>query len=213
MIPRNLRTHHIMANTTKTTKTTKRLRNKVRIQPIRSRDELAAVAIAIADLTIERDKTAASRDERLAEVADGFNVRLEALEDGIAQGVKRLRAHAVANRDTLFGDRQSIRVAGHELRFRKGSGKVAYNAGVKAGDALDALLAAEDEARVDQFAKVTVALDKHAILRAWRESGELRGFLEGIGIRVVVEEEFSFVPNREDGEAVGAGEKDTTLAD
>lgn len=190
-----------------TTDRTSRLRKKLRIAPIKSREELATLAIATADLTIERDKTAATRDERIAQVADGYNVALDQLNEEIAGNIKRLRHWAIANRDAAFEGRQSIEVAGHELRFRRGSGKVAYAPGVKAGDALESILAADDEAKVEQFAKVSAALDKNAILRAWRESAESRAFLESIGIRVLIEEDFQFIPARKDAPALNSGEK------
>ncbi len=181
-----------------------RLRKKVRIQPVATREELVALAINTADLTIERDKTIAARDQQLAEIQDGYNVEIEELENAIDANVKRLRAWAVINRETEFAGKQSIEVAGHELAFRKGSGKVAFLPGVKAGDALDALLASEDDAVIDKFAKVSVALDKNAVIKACRESGEARKFLESLGITVVVEEDFKFTPNRPDAVAVVA---------
>lgn len=181
-----------------------RLRHKVRIQPITSREELTALAIATADLTIARDAAIATRDARVAEILDGCNIEIEELNLAIDGNVKRLRAWAVAHRGTAFEGKQSIEVAGHELAFRKGSGKVAFLPGVKAGDALDALLASEDDAVIDRFAKVSVALDKNAVIKACRESGEARKFLEGLGITVVVEEDFKFVPNRPDAAAITA---------
>ncbi|MBB5351084.1 phage host-nuclease inhibitor protein Gam [Haloferula luteola] len=183
-----------------------RIRQKVRIAPVKNRDELTALVIATADLTIERDVTAARRDQALSEIQDGFNVQIETLDKEIAENVKRMRAWALAHRGNEFGERQSITVAGHDLEFRKGSGKVAYLPGVKAGDALDALLASED-ATIDRFAKVSVALDKNAILRAYRDSSEARSFLQAIGITVVVEEDFRFRPNRPEAEAMSGGKE------
>lgn len=188
-----------------TSTTAKRLRDKVRIAPIRDRDELTTLVIATAELTIERDRTAATRDARISEVADGFNIQLDQLDEAITTNVKRMKAWAIAHRQPAFGKAQSIEVAGHELSFRKGSGKVAYAAGVKAGDALESLLAAEDETAIDRYAKVNVSLDKNAILKAWRESTEARAFLTALGITVLVEEDFRFTPNREDREAHSAG--------
>lgn len=201
--------------------TARKAAKRGRIAPIKDREELAALSIATADLILEKDKAIITRDQKLADINDAWNPTIEVFEKQIGDNVQRLKLWATAHRVTEFGDKQSIKVCGHELAFRKGSGAVDFDAGVKAGDALESLLAIEDEAAhgdlanlleipeadiagladkwIDDFSKVSVTLDKNRILRVFREGpAAARKFLESIGIRMVVKEEFHFTPNREE---------------
>jgi hypothetical protein len=204
-----------------TTTTARKAAKRGRIAPIKNREELAAVAMATAEALLERDKAIITRDQRLAAIGDDFNPLIESYEKPIEENIQRMKLWSTAHRAEAFGKEQSIKVCGHVLAFRKGSGAVDFDAGVKAADALEGLLAIEDEAThaelaeelqipavliaenaerwIDDFSKVTVSLDKNRILRVFREGPEpARKFLESIGIRMVVKEEFHFTPNREE---------------
>lgn len=182
-------------------KTKARGLERLRGEPIRDRDELAAVVILAAQATIDRDRLALERDEAVAAIQEDFNLRLEALEGRIERDVARMRAWATRHREE-FGEARHITVAGHELAWRKSPGAVAYLPGWKAGDALEAVLNAEDEAVAGTYTKVSASLDKNAVLRAWREGPGQRELLLSMGIEVVEPEEFKFIPNRDGAEAV-----------
>lgn len=177
--------------------TAKKLLDAVRIQPLADRDEATAIAAATAQLHLARDKAALTRDERIEALKMEFELEIEELSREIGKNEKRLADWAVKNRKAEFGERKSITLAGHKLVFREGTGTVEYVPGVKAGDALDSILAAEDETMAERFVRVKPTLDKNAVLAAWRSSGTLREFLEGVGITVVKRESFTFEPDRD----------------
>lgn len=179
------------------TTTAKKLLSKIRLEPIRDRDEATAIAIATAGLTLQQEKAALIRDEKIEALKAEFNLTIEEIGREIEKNTKRLSAWALANRKAEFGDRQSILLGGHKLAFREGSGKVEFAPGVKEAEALDALLGHEDEAIIERFVAVKTSLDKNAVLSAWRSSTTLRDLLTGCGIAVVKVEKFSFEPDRD----------------
>jgi phage host-nuclease inhibitor protein Gam len=175
---------------------TARAAARLRVEPIRDRDELAAICITTARDTIERDARAIERDERLQAIKEEYALEIETIEERIESSIKRMKAWASANR-AEFHDRKTITVAGHTLAWRKSPGAVAYAPGVKAADVLDAVLSHPEETVAEAYTKVTATLDKNAILRAWRESQEKRDLLTSLGIEVIEPEEFTFTPDRE----------------
>ena len=179
------------------TKTKKKaaLLARARIEPIMNRDELAAVAIVTARLTIERDSKIIGRDEALAAIKEEYALDIEDMEDQIDNATKRMRAWALANRDE-FGERQSLAVAGHELAFRKSPGQVAYAPGMKEADVLDGVLAL-DEDTAERLTTVKVALDKKAALKLWASGPDGQALLRSLGVEVIHPEEFTFKPDRE----------------
>jgi phage host-nuclease inhibitor protein Gam len=170
---------------------------KVRIEPIRDRDEATAIAAGTARLILEQEKSALIRDERLEALKAEFNLQIEEFGREIEKNTKRLSQWALANREREFGDKKSITLAGHKLAFREGTGKVEFATGTKEAEALDAILAAEDDAVIERFVAIKTSLDKNAVLAAWRASETLREFLGNCGVRVVKEEKFSFEPDRD----------------
>jgi len=179
------------------TTTAKSLLKKLRIDPIRDRDEATAIAAGTAALILQKDKAALIRDERIEALKMEFAVEIEELDRRVDANTKRLSAWAVANRKAEFGDRQTITLAGHKLAFREGTGKVEFMAGVKEAEALETILAAEDESLAERFVAIKASLNKNAVLSAWRGSQTLRDFLGSAGIAVVKEERFTFEPDRD----------------
>lgn len=186
------------------TATAKKLLKKVRIAPIADREEATAIAAATAALILEQEKAALIRDERIEALKMEFNVQIEEYGREVEKNTKRLSDWAVRNRKAEFGDKQTIRLAGHKLAFREGTGRVEFTTGTKEKEALDLILAAEDESIVDRFVKVTPKLDKNAVLTAWRSSETLRDFLGACGVEVVKTESFSFEPDRDAVAEAGA---------
>ena len=179
------------------TTTAKALLKKIRIEPIKSRDEATAIAAGTAALMLQQEKAAIIRDERMAALKLEFAIEIEALGRQAEANIKRLSAWAQANRKAEFGDKQSILLAGHKLAFREGTGKVEFAAGTKEAEALDVILAAEDESLAERFVTIKTSLNKNAVLSAWRSSETLREFFGTAGISVVKEERFAFEPDRD----------------
>jgi phage host-nuclease inhibitor protein Gam len=176
----------------------KSLLSKLRLTPIKNREEATAIAAGTAGLILAKDKAALIRDERIEALKLEFAIEIEELDREIDKNTKRLSSWALTHRKAEFGDRQSITLAGHKLAFREGTGKVEFAAGTKEGDALDRILAAEDESLIDRFVALKTSLNKNAVLSAWRTgSQELRDFLGNCGLCVVKEEKFSFEPDRD----------------
>jgi phage host-nuclease inhibitor protein Gam len=179
------------------TTTAKSLLKKIRIEPIRDRDEATAIAAGTANLILAQERAALLRDERIEALKMEFNVEIEELGREVERNTKRLSAWAVANRKAEFGDKQTITLAGHKLAFREGTGKVEFVAGTKEAEALDTILAQEDEALAERFVAIKTSLNKNAVLSAWRGSQTMRDFLATAGITVVKEERFTFEPDRD----------------
>jgi hypothetical protein len=175
----------------------KSILSKIRLTPIKDREEATAIAAATAGLTLAKDKAALIRDERIEALKLEFNIEIEEFDREIEKNTKRLSSWAVLNRKAEFGDKQSISLAGHRLAFREGTGKVEFSPGIKEAEALDHLLSNEDEAVIDRFVAIKTSLNKNAVLSAWRSSQTLRDLLSACGITVVKEEKFSFEPDRD----------------
>lgn len=179
------------------TTTAKSLLKKIRIEPIRDRDEATAIAAGTANLILAQERAALLRDERIEALKMEFNVEIEELGREVERNTKRLSAWAVANRKAEFGDKQTLTLAGHKLAFREGTGKVEFVAGTKEAEALDIILAEETEALAERFVGIKTSLNKNAVLSAWRSSQTMRDFLATAGITVVKEERFTFEPDRD----------------
>lgn len=188
--------------------TNKSLRKRTRIQPIRDREELSHVAVQAAAVIAERELLAARANDRLLALKAEFATELDALAERANEHVKRLAAYCRAHREQLFGDRQAVAVAGQTLRFRKSPGKVTTTSGQTQTEALEALLAYEDEAISERYTAVKASLDKDAILRAWKESDEARDLLRSLGLEVVTPEEFKFEPDLPDQPNTVSGGKE-----
>lgn len=180
----------------KTTTTAARaLLARVQGEPIANRDELAAVAINTARLTIERDQAILERDEALARVKEEYALKIEEQEGEIEKQTRRMARWARENRED-FGNAKTLLVAGHELAWRKSPGKVETIKGVKEADAVEALLEKLDDEQQEKLLSLKVSLDKRAILAAWENNPEARDILVAAGIEVVAPEEFTFKPDR-----------------
>ncbi len=179
------------------TNTAKKMLGKLRIEPLRDRDEATAIAAATAELMAAQERAALTRDERISALSMEFNLQVEEYGREIERNVKRLSAWAVANRAAEFGDRKTIALAGHKLAFREGTGKVEFAPGTKEAEAVDAILAQEEEALAERYVTVKTSLNKNAVIAAWRASQMMRDFLATCGIVVVKEEKLSFEPDRD----------------
>lgn len=182
-----------------TTPTTnaKKILGLVRLEPVASRDEATALAIKLATLMNEQDKATVTCNERVEAIKQEFALHIEALAGEIDRGTKRLAQWAKANRTAEFGDKQGITLAGHRLAFRMGNGKVEFKPGIKEEDALNAILSHADETLTERFVTVKTALNKNAVISAWKSAETIRIELDAAGITVVKEESFSFDPDKD----------------
>lgn len=176
---------------------TKRLINAVRIAPITHRDEATAIAAATAELYTAQKKAAVVRDERVAALEMEFNLAIEEYQNEIERNTKRLASWAVRNRESEFGTKKTIYLAGHKLSFREGTGKVEFSPGTKEEEALNIILSQEDDSVIERFTNIKTTLNKNAVLTAWKNSDTLREFLTTCGITVTKEEKFSFEPDHD----------------
>jgi phage host-nuclease inhibitor protein Gam len=169
------------------------LLQRARGETIDNTDELAAVAIVTADLTIRRDQAILARDARLAAIKEEFAMEIEDLESTIETNTRRLRGWAIANR-AEFGEKQTYTVAGHELAFRKSPGQVAFHPGHKEADALEKIMGMDD-VTAEKLTTIKITLDKKAAIKMWHGGGEET--LRAAGIEVIAPEDFTFRPDRE----------------
>jgi phage host-nuclease inhibitor protein Gam len=185
-----------MTTPQKKTTAARALLARIQGEPIANRDELAAVAITTARLTIERDQAILERDEALARVKEEYALRIEEHDTEIEKQTRRMARWANENREE-FGKAKTLLVAGHELAWRKSPGKVETVKGVKEADAVEALLSTLDDEQQEKLLSLKVGLDKRAILAAWETNPEARAILAAAGLEVVAPEEFTFRPDRE----------------
>jgi phage host-nuclease inhibitor protein Gam len=178
-------------------KTIAKLLNIVRLHPIASREELIDLCVETTRLTIDRDTLVVRKDDAIAAIVEEHDPLIESLNGQIDRNVERMRKWSLSNRTEEFGDKQGIKVAGCTLEFRKGTGKVVTEDGDK--KAVNNILALpnEMEKEIEELTTIKVELDKNGVKRlAKTEAG--RAILADLGIRIVVEEVFSFTPARED---------------
>lgn len=183
----------------------KTLFSLLKVEPIQSRDELAEVCKQTAVIQLQRDTITLQKDAELQALNDRYEGQIEAYQREIDGNVKRIEAWSKDHKETEFGDKQSIFVHGHELRFRKSPEAVGFVDGVKADDLVEAILALPDEGEGNEgnaklketLLRVKAELDKNAAKREWNLNAETRAKLEGMGMKLVTKEVFEFVPSRE----------------
>lgn len=169
----------------------------VRTGAIATREDLISICSKTSRLTIERDALKLKRDERLLVIAEECDPEIETLETEIDHNVRMIKAWSDKHRKDEFGGKQGIMVAGCALEYRKGTGKVVCDKSDK--DAVADVLALPDEnlPQIKALTKIDVKLNRGAV-KALASSKEGRELLEFLGIRIVVEEVFSFTPARDD---------------
>lgn len=173
------------------------LLDKLRIRPIKDRSELESVVLDTASLQLQLADLVNRRNQAVSELSSSYDLAAERLQADIAARVTRLQTYCTAQRQALFGDRQSLAVAGHKLAWRRSPGKVDFADGVKTDDALNSLLTLDDDDAIERFITIKPTLDKKAILKAWDSSEASRALLSSIGILVVHPESFAFEPDLE----------------
>jgi phage host-nuclease inhibitor protein Gam len=165
--------------------------------PPQTREALIELSVATSRFTIERDAAQLKLDRRVLDLEEAYSPPIEAMTAEIDRGVELMRLWALEHRTEEFGERQSLDVAGSKLAFRKGSGKVV--ADVDEATAVNQLLALPSTFAKERGAllSMTWTLNKQAAL-AMAKTQEGEAFLMKMGLRVVVEEEFKFIPARKD---------------
>ncbi len=184
----------------------------VRLEPLASREELIALCQQTTRLTLDRDAVQLARDEKIATVHDQYTPAMESMAAEIERNVTRIENWARQHREAEFGKKQSRMIAGCVLEFRKGTGKVEAATTDKA--AVNAILSLPDDhnAEIEELIRMKTELDKEAVKRI-AKTKEGAEFLAKLGLKVVVEEEFTFTPSREDLTETGiTGGKETVAA-
>ena len=85
------------------TTTAKSLLKKIRIEPIRDRDDATAIAAGTANLILAQERAALLRDERIEALKMEFNVEIEELEEATrAEPARRAAQRALAQELTTL---------------------------------------------------------------------------------------------------------------
>jgi phage host-nuclease inhibitor protein Gam len=168
---------------------------------------LIEVCNEVAKNQLKRDTLMLQRDAEVQAINDKYGAEVEKMNSIIDHDVKRLKAWANTHREARFGKKQSLVIAGHVFEYRKGAGAVKCGDDLKEEDIVDRLMALTDEdlkgttLKADEvketLLRVAASLDKDAVKREFR-LGEIKPLLEQLGLRVVVNETFTFTPAREE---------------
>lgn len=151
---------------------------------------VAATAQTDYDLAIAKEV----RDKALAEITEQYGARIGDLEKTLDKQVAGLRSWAVKHRADRFGDRQSVAIDGHTLRFRQSPGKLVCDQ--KDADLVDAILATGNEAAIEAGVALRPAPDKACIKAHIDAADDLGKQFAAMGCRVERPENFDFVPAR-----------------
>lgn len=157
-------------------------------------DELRVTVSEAARLTYEIEQAEAQRETAVEEAKRPFDARIIAAEKRLAGLLAALKTWALGHRDEFAG-RQSYTIAGHSLTFRRSQGKLDNAASDT--EAVEAILATDDDALIDLCLTVKPALDKKAIKAALEgPDAILAQRLADIGFHIDRPEEFKFEPAR-----------------
>lgn len=187
----------------------KSIRSRAQASVISNHEDLLVAICTAADKQLEKDKIMLLVEEKMRALKTDFIVKAEALEKEANDLVKKIQKYAIAHREELFAEKQSLTIAGHTLEFRKSPGRTAALKGYSVQDVVDALLVIEDEGLSEKLTTVKATLAKDAIMDHWDSGEEAQEFLRSIGIEVVRDEAFKFSPSSS-GKTGGsiAGEKE-----
>lgn len=177
----------------------KTLLGLVKIEAIATRDELITTASQVAVTQLKRDTLTLQMDAEIQQIRDKYSRDIETLNTQVEHDVKRIKNWAVANRKEVFGDKQSVVIAGHELSFHQSPGAVAFTDGKKAADVIDiicALPGEEGDAVRESLLRVKPELNKDAVQREFRMGHGKE--MAALGLTITKEESFTFTPSREE---------------
>jgi phage host-nuclease inhibitor protein Gam len=145
-------------------------------------NDAARATIALNALTQELNAELQVVKERYADKLDAMASIKEEREDAIQSYCERHRAQVFPE------DKQSVTIAGHTLKFHKGTGKLTTIKGVTEATVIDRLIEHEDEALSDKCLNWKPSLDKDAIKAAFPDHRET--FTE-MGLAIQKDESFT----------------------
>lgn len=192
-MPQNSENNPTQKPKTKMSNTTARARAKAAV--IKNEEDLNQAVVKAAGLKLEHDKITLLIEERLRVIKEDLSTKAEALKKESEAEVKRIQKYAAAHREELFGDKQSVTIAGHALEFRRSPGRTSTLKGYTVQDVVDALLSIDDEALSEKMTSVKASLSKDDVLDYWETGEEAQDFLRSIGVEVVKDESFKFTPS------------------
>jgi phage host-nuclease inhibitor protein Gam len=152
--------------------------------------ELLAALQRGAGLTIKIQAKTAKLNAKLKEIKDEFATDLDALSEELKEVDQSVMQYAELNRETLFGEAQSVKVGGHGLKYRDNGGAVKTVKKVTQEGALDRLLLCEgdEETLAAEFVTWKASLNKARIKALYEEHEE---FLRSKGLIIEHEETLS----------------------
>lgn len=163
-------------------------------EPIRDRDELRSVVAETARTSYAIDTATLALDTKIQALREEEGGLIDKLGIQLKSLTARLAAWSKGHRKEEFGNRQSIVLDGHALRFRKSPGKVVPKEGGKDADVLAAVLEIDDDDTIADLVNFKPSLNKDGLKRLWNRGGESRALVESLGATVIFPEEFSFEP-------------------
>lgn len=171
-------------------------------EAITSRDELLEVLTEIATDQAVKASHELQMDAEIQITRNKYAKKIASLEAGINHDTKRVHAWAKQNREKEFGKKQTLIIAGHELKFHSSAGGVKPIGELTEDEIVENLINMEGpegaEARA-MFLRVSAELDKVAVKREFdcgEDQPERRTFVEQCGLTVKSKESFKLVTAR-----------------
>lgn len=170
-----------------------RARSAALASVIKDKQELEDSCCKAAELELLADKLILDYEQAIKALNEAHKKALDDLKDQHAGIVNQIAAFSRRNREEFFGDKKTIYVCGHELKFHIAPGKVETIKGRTQEDVKIDLLTSPDTDWADKFLTHKTTLNKEAILAEWdTDSAKLSTF----GITIAKPELFSFKADR-----------------
>lgn len=131
-----------------------------KLPKIRSKEELVETVAEIARLTVDANLLRATMDERIMQIRDEFQPKIEAAEAEIKAEVKAAKVWAKANK-TEFGEAKSLDLGLAVVGFRTGMPKVSFLKGWNVEKCIAAVL---ERFPRRGYVRTVEELDKQALI-------------------------------------------------
>lgn len=156
---------------------------------IKDEAELAAALNDAARATIAHNALTQELNAEIQVIKERFAAKLDALAATKDEREAAVQSYCERHRDTLFPkDKQSTTIAGHELKFHKGTGKLTTIKGVTEATVIDRLIEHEDEELSDKCLAWKPSLNKDAIKAAFPDH---RDTFTEMGLAIQKDESFT----------------------
>lgn len=156
---------------------------------IKDAAELASALNEAARATIALNALTQELNAELQVVKERFAAKLDALASTKDERESAIQSYCERHRAQVFPeDKQSVTIAGHTLKFHKGTGKLTTIKGVTEATVIDRLIEHEDEALSNGCLNWKPSLDKDAIKAAFPDH---RDTFTEMGLAIQKDESFT----------------------